>query len=144
MSEDLFGYSVEEFKEEAKELLERSEGIIAKIAEDPSDNEHVNALFRAIHSLKGSSGYVGQNDINNFAHGFESLLGILRNKKQEVTDEVVNVIQRSCDYLEDLVFHPETTEVLHLDESITDVNEMVKGAFKGRTGAQPQAAAPEP
>ena len=144
MSEDLFGYSVEEFKEEAKELLERSEGIIAKIAEDPSDNEHVNALFRAIHSLKGSSGYVGQNDINNFAHGFESLLGILRNKKQEVTDEVVNVIQRSCDYLEDLVFHPETTEVLHLDESITDVYEMVKGAFKGRTGAQPQAAAPEP
>ncbi|MFZ3071944.1 MAG: Hpt domain-containing protein, partial [Thermodesulfobacteriota bacterium] len=109
MDSSLFGYSMDDFKEEAKELLSKAEDIISEIKDNPENAEGVNALFRAIHSLKGSAAYVGLADVTGFSHLYESFLGDLRSKKYKVTDNVLNVLIRSRDYLDDLIFHSDST-----------------------------------
>lgn len=115
MEPSLYGYSLDDFKDEAKELLTRAEGILSEITESPHDSDKVNALFRVIHSLKGSAAYAGLRDVDSFAHLYESLLGELRNSKGEVKGDVLTILVRARDYLEDLVFHPEDTEKLISD-----------------------------
>jgi chemotaxis protein histidine kinase CheA len=128
--EGLYGYSLEDFKEEAREILERAEGILNNMHEEPDNPEWVNALFRAIHSLKGSAAYVGQPEVNSFSHLYESFLGEMRSKKYTLDDEAIVVLVRARDYLEDLIFNSEHTEPVKIDDSIEDVRERIGSALK--------------
>jgi two-component system chemotaxis sensor kinase CheA len=118
--DSLYGYSLEDFKEEAKDLLSRAEGIIADIRQHPGDREKINALFRVIHSLKGSAAYAGLADVNSFSHLYESFLGDLRNNRYEVSQDALNILIRSRDHLEDLIFQPEKIEMAKIDEAAGD------------------------
>lgn len=129
MDSSLFGYSLDDFKEEAGELLARAEAVLSDINESPGDPNHINALFRSIHSLKGSAAYAGLSAVNSFAHLYESFLGDLRNGERDVTSEIRNVLVRAKDYLEDLIFSPDNTELPRIDESITDHLERLRKAL---------------
>ena len=142
MDSSIFGYSFEDFKEEAKELLLRAEGILSELEAEPSDLDRINALFRTIHSLKGSAAYVGLPEVNDFSHLYESTLGELRGKRRQCDLEVVSVLTRSRDYLEDLIFHADDTDVVALDDSIEDPFERLRNAFGARKGAAASPASP--
>lgn len=135
----MFGYSLEDFKEEARDLLDRAEKILDDIRVNLSDPEGINALFRTIHSLKGSSAYVGVKDVTEFAHNLESFLGLLRGGELKMTEEVVHIVTRSCDYLNDRIFDAEGTSVISIDENIENQAERLKTALgmSGTAAAQP-------
>lgn len=103
-----FGYSLEDFKEEARELLNKAESVLTGMKETDNCLDGVNALFRAIHSLKGSAAYSGLKDVHSFAHLYESFLGELRNEKLAVNIKIITILVRAKDYLEDLIFSPES------------------------------------
>lgn len=132
MDPSLYGYSIDDFKEEARELLARAEDVLSEIREYPHDREKVNALFRVIHSLKGSAAYAGLEDVNTFSHLYEGFLGELRNNKYEVSPDVINMLVRARDYLEDLIFHPEDTDLVQTDDTISDPMQQLAMALKGR------------
>ena len=116
MDPSFFGYSLEDFKDEARELLSRVEAVLTGI-KGPSDyRDGVNAIFRSIHSLKGSAAYAGLKDVHSFSHLYESFLGELRNRKIDVDDRVLNILIRAKDYLEDIVFSPGDVTIVSLDE----------------------------
>ncbi|MBE9503050.1 MAG: Hpt domain-containing protein [Proteobacteria bacterium] len=116
MDPSFFGYSLEDFKDEARELLSKVEAVLTGIKEPRDYPEGVNAIFRSIHSLKGSAAYAGLKDVHSFAHLYESFLGELRNRKIDVDDRVLNLLIRAKDYLEDLVFSPGDVTIVSLDE----------------------------
>jgi len=116
MDSALFGYSLEDFQEEAKDLLARAEAALSGLKASPENMENINALFRAIHSLKGSAAYAGLKDVNSFAHLYESFLGELRNNKHDADEGTLKILIRSKDYLEDLVFAPESTDIYSIEE----------------------------
>lgn len=120
MDTSLFGYSIDDFKEEAGELLAKAESILVIMEETPGDPEKINALFRAIHSLKGSAAYAGLDNVNVFSHLYESLLGDLRNNKLDLTRNVYKLLVRARDFLEDLILNPEDTTLPEVDESSDD------------------------
>lgn len=132
MDPSLYGYSIDDFKEEARELLARAEDVLSEIRESPQDREKVNALFRVIHSLKGSAAYAGLEDVNTFSHLYEGFLGELRNNKYEVSPDVINMLVRARDYLEDLIFHPEDTDLVQIDDTVSDPMQQLAMALKGR------------
>lgn len=140
MDPSLFGYSLEDFREEAGELLERAETVLSEIKESPGDHDKINALFRAIHSLKGSAAYSGLKDVNDFAHLYESFLGDLRNRKYQVDGDIVNILVRARDYLEDLIFHPDSTETPKIIEGIESSRERLSTALKSRGKGVAQGA----
>ena len=135
MDSSIYGYSPDDFKEEAKELLSKAETILTSLDDDPGDMELINALFRTIHSLKGSAAYVGLPEVNDFSHLFESTLGEIRGKKRECDTEVVSVLTRSRDYLDDLIFNRDETEAPNFDEAIEDPFERLRAVFSAGGGA---------
>lgn len=98
---------LDEFKatyfDECSELLNELEEQFVAIEEGDRDADRLNAVFRAIHSVKGGAGAFGFADLVGFAHEFETLLDFVRNGKVEMTDDVVALCIRSNDLVASFV-----------------------------------------
>jgi two-component system chemotaxis sensor kinase CheA len=72
---------------------------------DPGDvdEEEINAIFRAAHSIKGGSGTFGFSTIANFTHLMETLLDGMRDRRRPVTAEAIAVLLRSVDLLREML-----------------------------------------
>ena len=91
------------FQECEEQLAELETGLLALEAGGHGDGETVNAVFRAVHSIKGGAGAFGLEALVRFAHVFESALDGLRGGGQEATTPVLQVMLRAADVLADLV-----------------------------------------
>lgn len=91
------------FFEECEELLEALAEGLALMAEDEHDAETVNAVFRAVHSVKGGAGAFALDALVAFAHRFETVLDGLRSDRIPLTPEVMHTLLRSADHLADQV-----------------------------------------
>jgi two-component system, chemotaxis family, sensor kinase CheA len=90
------------FQECEEQLSELEIGLLA-IERGDSDPETVNAVFRAVHSVKGGAGAFSLDDLVRFAHVFETALDHVRAGKLAATPDVLKVLLRSADILADLV-----------------------------------------
>ena len=79
------------FVEEAADGLAVWERICLDLEEDASD-ERINELFRAAHTIKGSSAAMGLEQLSAFVHKAEELLNAIRRKEREVTSSVAAVL----------------------------------------------------
>lgn len=102
------------YVEESKEHLEDIESDLLQMEQDGAavDEELVNKVFRAAHSIKGGAGFMGLNVIKELAHKIENNLDLVRNKELVPTSEVVNILLGAFDRLRELV------------DNITDSNDM--------------------
>lgn len=88
---------------ECEDLLGEMESGLMLMESGDYDMETVNAVFRAVHSMKGGAGAFGLNDLVNFAHIFENVLDDVRSERTEA-DSAVNALLLHCsDMLSDLV-----------------------------------------
>ena len=65
---------VDEFLEEATELLQEIEDSLLLLEEDPVDQNVIQRLFRSAHTLKGGAAMVGLSDLAHHAHEFRAIL----------------------------------------------------------------------
>jgi two-component system chemotaxis sensor kinase CheA len=86
MTNDKF---IETFKEEALELLGNLESTLLELEENPEDKELLSAVFRVMHTIKGSAAMFGLDLISSFAHEVESILSALRDGKLSVSKELI-------------------------------------------------------
>jgi two-component system chemotaxis sensor kinase CheA len=91
--------AMQTFLEEARELLGDMEGILLDIDPARADAEQLNALFRAMHTIKGSAGLFGLDDIVGFTHQAENLLDQLRDGQLRLDDELVGLLLRCHDHV---------------------------------------------
>ncbi|MEA3536085.1 chemotaxis protein CheA [Rhizobium sp. CC-YZS058] len=90
------------FFQECEEQLAELESGLLRLNDGDRDPETVNAVFRAVHSIKGGAGAFGLDDLVSFAHVFETTLDCVRSGKLEPTQEVLKVMLKSADVLADL------------------------------------------
>ncbi len=90
------------FFQECEEQLAELESGLLKLNDGDRDPETVNAVFRAVHSIKGGAGAFGLDDLVAFAHVFETTLDCVRSNKLEPTPDVLKVMLKSADVLADL------------------------------------------
>ncbi len=126
------------FMVEATEHLEGIERDLLEIEKDPSSEEIVNSLFRAFHSIKGSSAYVNKNTISKFAHSTENLLNIIRSKKLPVSKDVLELLFESFDALRLLIegINSSTDESSELHEIITGIEKKLAAKIKEIEGGE--------
>ena len=93
----------ETFFIECRELLEATESGLLALQGGDTDPETVNAVFRAVHSVKGGAGAFGFEALVHFAHEFESLLDDLRSRRLEATRPLIDLMLRAADLLSELV-----------------------------------------
>jgi len=90
------------FQECEEQLAELESGLLAMEAGD-RDSETINAVFRAVHSVKGGAGAFGLEALVRFSHVFETTLDDLRSGKLEVEDAIIKTMLRAADLLADHV-----------------------------------------
>jgi two-component system, chemotaxis family, sensor kinase CheA len=90
------------FQECEEQLSEMEVGLLA-MDEGNADSETVNAVFRAVHSIKGGAGAFKLTQLVQFAHTFETALDHVRAGKLVPTPEIMKAMLRAADVLADLV-----------------------------------------
>jgi two-component system chemotaxis sensor kinase CheA len=90
------------FQECEEQLSEMEMGLLA-MDEGRTDSETVNAVFRAVHSIKGGAGAFKLTQLVQFAHTFETALDHVRGGKLAPAPEVMKIMLRAADVLADLV-----------------------------------------
>ena len=93
----------ETFFQECEEQLGELEAGLLAMEEGHTDSETVNAVFRAVHSIKGGAGAFKLHDLVRFAHIFETALDLVRAGRMAPSSEVLKVMLRAADVLADLV-----------------------------------------
>jgi two-component system chemotaxis sensor kinase CheA len=90
------------FAECADQMAELETGL-HEIQSSGPDIETVNAVFRAVHSIKGGAGAFGFNALVSFAHVFENALDVIRNDLSQVNEDRMDLLLRSVDVLSDVI-----------------------------------------
>ncbi len=91
------------FFQECDEHLATLEGDLLAMEESAGDREAIDAVFRAVHSIKGGAGAFGLEALVSFAHVFETALDHMREGRLAVTHEAVQIMLRANDILADHV-----------------------------------------
>ena len=90
------------FQECEEQLAELESGLLAMEGGD-QDPETINAVFRAVHSIKGGAGAFQLEALIRFAHVFETALDEMRSGRVAITPDVLKTMLRAADVLADLV-----------------------------------------
>ena len=92
---------LEQFLTEARDNLEYLDKHLEELKD--GDEETINALFRAAHTLKGGAGLVGLNVVKEVTHAAEDLLDAYRNKRIEYSEEMVDILYDAFDEVVELI-----------------------------------------
>lgn len=100
---------VGEFITECSELIEAAEVALLELEDKPEDNELVNTVFRAFHTIKGTSAFMGLDPITEFTHSVETVLSIVRDGElpfdracADINFEAIDIIKQLLDSIERL------------------------------------------
>ncbi|HJW85668.1 MAG TPA: chemotaxis protein CheA [Candidatus Brocadiaceae bacterium] len=93
---------VKEFLVESNDHLEDVESKILLLEESAEDLDIINGIFRPIHSMKGSAGFLGLKDIGKVSHELETLLDEARRSKLKITPEIIEILYEGLDILKKL------------------------------------------
>ncbi|WP_433861546.1 chemotaxis protein CheA [Pseudomonas thivervalensis] len=88
---------------ESLELLQQMEDALLHIELAPDDDDTINAIFRAAHTIKGSAGLFGLDDIVAFTHVAESVLDRVREKRLHFDETLTALFLQVCDHIGVLV-----------------------------------------
>lgn len=87
----------EAFREEAAELLEELEKSLMQLEETPEDGEIVGRVFRAMHTLKGSSSMFGFDRIASLTHDIENVYDQVREGELSISKKMIDLTLKACD-----------------------------------------------
>jgi two-component system chemotaxis sensor kinase CheA len=102
------------FVDEAMERLTELEEGLLRLEKSPDDKDLINTIFRAAHTIKGSSGTIGLKDISRFTHIMEEILDMVRQDKippipplekggEGGFKDLINVLLEAADVIKEMV-----------------------------------------
>jgi two-component system chemotaxis sensor kinase CheA len=98
---------VQYFRDETEEILQRIDSDLLRLERfvdtGTIDVEIVNALFRGLHTVKGSAGMLDFKDVAEVAHKLENLFDLLRKDRMPLSETCINLLFEGRDILTDLV-----------------------------------------
>jgi len=90
---------VQEFLVESEELLQRMDQDMVALESSPDDAELLNRIFRALHTIKGTSGFLGFEPVVRLSHCAEDVLNALRKGEAQLMRATINALLATRDYL---------------------------------------------
>jgi len=94
---------VKDFVQEAGENMENCNTHLLTLETDPEEVDALNAVFRAFHTIKGVSGFLGLDEIKQISHEVENLLDRARKKELLLVGDVIDVVFESVDTLTECI-----------------------------------------
>lgn len=131
---------IAEFITETNEGLGELDRDLIKLEQNPNDKDLIGKIFRLMHTIKGTCGFLGLPRLEKVAHHAENVMGRFRDGNLSVTPAYVTLILESLDRVRMLLEHIEShgTEAEGSDAELIEKLDVV---FEGRE-AKPAEAAP--
>nr|WP_303657332.1 chemotaxis protein CheA [Asticcacaulis aquaticus] len=129
------GYAVDdliaEFLTETAESLEVVDSELVKFEANPNERKTLDNIFRLVHTVKGTCGFLGLGRLEAVAHAGETLLGRFRDGKLEVNADAVTLVLHSIDRIKMILAGLETTG-LEPDGDDHDLISQLEAMAEGR------------
>lgn len=103
------------FTQEAAVRLVHLDALLLSLEQSPADHELIRSVFREVHTLKGSAAVAGLDEVSRIAHDLEELMEELRNGRQAVTPEVIDILLAGADRLGSAISGPASGVDDHAD-----------------------------
>ena len=94
---------IETFKDEALELIQELEAALLELEESPEDSSTIDRVFRALHTLKGSGGLAGFDNVAGFCHEAETVFEQVRSGERTVDEKLVSLTLSAQDHLKGMI-----------------------------------------
>ena len=108
---------VKEFLTETNELIENLDNDLVSLETDPKNQDLLNRIFRAIHTIKGTSSFLGFDQLVEIGHVSEDVLHMLRDGKRVVTPDVMDILLEAMDKIKLLVKQIQEDQIQPIDLS---------------------------
>ncbi len=92
-----------DFLTETNESLGELDTALVKLEANPEDRETLGLIFRLVHTVKGTCGFLGLPRLEKVAHAAENVLGRLRDNQLQVAPEIITPILAAIDRVKDIV-----------------------------------------
>ncbi len=132
-----------EFLTETNESLDTVDNQLVRFEQDPNNAKILDNIFRLVHTIKGTCGFLGLPRLEALAHAAETLMGKFRDG-MPVTGEAVSLILASIDRIKDILGQLETneSEPEGSDPDLIDaLHQMVEAGMKGMSAPAAPAKA---
>ncbi len=106
------------FFTDAKEQLDALEGELLNLETNDCDEETLNKIFRAMHTIKGSAGFAGFREIESFTHNVENLMHIIREGSLEINEDILQILLDSRDLINNMVEFRTKGEILDSEKNV--------------------------
>ena len=94
------------FRNEAETLVEDLEERLLRLEETPDDRALIDAVFRDLHTLKGSGAMFGRHDVADFLHDFETAFDTVRDGRSKVDARLISISLAAKDHIASLLSNP--------------------------------------
>ena len=94
---------VESFIVESNEILEKLGHDLLELEKNPGNPDLHNVIFRAVHTLKGTSSFLGFDQMTGLSHKYEDVLNKIRRAELQVTSDKIDVMFEAYDILKTLL-----------------------------------------
>lgn len=122
---------IDDFLIEADELLLSLDTNLVELENRPDDSDLLNEIFRAAHTIKGTSSFLGLENVTTLAHRMEDVLNKLRKNELVLSADIMDVLLRSLDILKNLIENVKNNDE-NKPETTTIIDELTK-IFNGET-----------
>ena len=126
--------------QECREQLAEMEAGLLRLEQVPDDNDNINGIFRAAHTIKGGAGVIECHFIEHFTHRVENLLDALRNGDIAVSSPLATLLFECCDHMGSLV-DVLAAQLPEPDASLLAVGDALSVRLDAVLGATPDGGA---
>ncbi|MBU0982637.1 MAG: Hpt domain-containing protein, partial [candidate division Zixibacteria bacterium] len=133
---------IDDFLVEADELIASIDSNLVKLESRPGDLDLLNEIFRGAHTVKGTSSFLGFEQVTTLTHKMEDILNKLRKSELVVTPEVMDLLLESVDVLKVLLEKVRVGDMSLIDND--DLLNRLIAAHDGGSAAPPPKATKTP
>ena len=140
VAEDVADF-VGDFITEAGEILDKLDEDLVHLEEAPEDLDLLNEIFRAAHTLKGTSSFLGFTQMSDLTHKMENVLDLLRKSEMKLNQGIMDTILQGVDHIKVLQEDIRNNAITRHDLDAVRHSLLVISATKGASaGSAPPAA----
>jgi two-component system chemotaxis sensor kinase CheA len=131
---------LQDFLQEASDLLSDVDNKLVDLEKDPSDRRLLNDIFRGFHTIKGGAGFLNATELVTLCHLTENLFDKLRNGEMGLTPELMDTIMAATQSVRSMF--GELSQGVQPRPAPGEVIQALRIALQEKTAGAPAAAAP--
>ncbi len=131
---------IEEFMIETNEIVDSLDANLVKLEHEPGNLDLLNEIFRGAHTMKGTSGFLGFNELTRLTHRMEDVLNRLRKGELKVNAEVMDVLLQAVDYVKYVL-----QDIIDKKQGNTDLAQIIEALakiYENKPISAPEVSAP--